>query len=336
MTPSLFANVVILLILIGFSAFFAGAETAFFTLSRSQLAQFKSSSKPLSKLLVSFLAKPKDILVTILVGNEFTNVAISIFVAGIFYELFHHLLSVEALTLLSVAVGTFVILVFGEIVPKSIGMLFAAALAPIIALLLKPLFTLLKPIRYIFVALANFVIRIFGGIKIEETPIDLEEELKELIELGAQSGEVGKEEKELIQKAFAFGKKVVSQIMTSESRVFSLSVDLPYEDLLAQIKATQYSRVPIRDAAKKEIVGILYVKDLFSFDQKWRKDNNLSIQEILRPPLFVDSKSTLENVLEALRQTRIHMAIVTNANKKPIGLVTMHDIVEELFGEVSE
>ena len=134
--------------LLGLSAFFSSAETIFFSLSRSQLAQLKESKSPLSKQLIVFLSKPRDILVTILFGNETVNIAISILIAALFYELFPDL-GIKWLTCLSVVVGTFLILVIGEIIPKSVGILAAPALAPITAFLLKPL-------RHILVSFADW------------------------------------------------------------------------------------------------------------------------------------------------------------------------------------
>lgn len=317
------------------SAFFAGAETVFFSLNRSQLAQFKKSKNPLAKQLLHFLSKPRDILVTILFGNELTNIAISILVASIFYQLLPSL-EIEQLTLLSVAVGTFLILVIGEIIPKNIGILYAPSLAPLTAFLLKPLYTLLKPIRIVLVKLANWFIQISGGAAAKPTPLILEEEFRYLLDLSAKSGEVDPEEKVLIDKALDFKNKVVSQIMTPAPKVFRLSIDTPYPELLAQIKATQFSRIPIYEKDPNQMIGLLYVKDLFRFDRRWRQNNDLNLREILRPLLFVAKHERLENLLQKIRETRMHLAVVIDKNQKPAGIVTLHDVLEELFGEVEE
>lgn len=327
--PSLFLLAVLLLV----SAFFAGAETVFFSLNRSQLAQIKQSKGPLSKHLIHFLSKPRDILVTILFGNELTNIAISIFVASLFYQIFP-LLPVEQLTLLSVSIGTLLILVIGEIIPKSIGILYAPSLAPLTAFLLRPLYALLKPLRFLLVKLADWFIKKSGGGPHQKTPLILEEEFRYLLELGAKSGEVDFEEKELIQKALDFKNKVVSQIMTPMRRVFRLSVDTPYPELLSQIKVTQFSRIPVYQTEPDLLLGLLYVKDLFRFDRRWRQNQNLTLREILRPTLFVAKEERLEDLLQKIKETRIHMAVVTDRQKNPVGIITLHDILQELFGGV--
>lgn len=335
MSASLFSYFILVAILLLLSAFFAGAETVFFSLSRSQLDHYRLSKNPLAKQLLVFLSKPKDILVTILFGNELTNIAISIVIASLFYQVLPGA-SLEQLTLISVGVGTLLILVFGEIVPKSIGIVYASALAPLTAFLLKPLHALLKPIRPLLVRLADwFIQKLSGGVR-QETPLILEEEFRELLELSAKSGEVEAEEKELIAKALDFKNKVVQAVMTPMREVFKLAVDLAYPELLEQIKVTQFSRIPIYEQDPNNIIGLLYVKDLFLFDRRWRNNQDLTIRTILRNPLFVAKEERLEDLLQKIRETRIHMAIVVNPPKKPIGIVTLHDVLEELFGEVEE
>ena len=331
-----FISLTILLgFLLGLSAFFSGAETTLFSLSRAQLAQFKKSTQPLAKQLIQFLARPRDILVTILFGNEIVNISISIIVAGIVYQIVgsgHW----EKSTIISIAVGTFLILICGEIIPKNISILFAPTLAPFMVIFLKPLYWLLKPLRSLLVGFSEWIISLYGGELRKESPLIVEEEFRYLVELGASTGQVAEEEKELIHKVFEFEGKIVAQIMTPMKLVFCLPVAMDYTDLLKQVKATQFSRVPISDADPEKIIGLLYVRDLFAFHRRWQNDNTLSIREILRHPLFVSDKKRLEEVLQEFRQTKIHMAVVVDNRGKPVGVVTMHDVLEELFGEVEE
>ncbi|MBI4223508.1 MAG: HlyC/CorC family transporter [Deltaproteobacteria bacterium] len=334
MSASLFSYFILLAVLLGLSAFFAGAETVFFSLNRSQLDQFRESKSPLAKPLLNFLSRPKDILVTILFGNELTNIAISITIASLFYQILPSA-PIEQLTLISVGVGTFLILVVGEIIPKSVGIVHAPALAPLTAFLLKPLHALLKPVRPLLVRLADWFIKKLGGTVPQQTSLILEEEFRDLLELSAKTGEVEAEEKEMIAKALDFRNKIVSQIMTPMRQVFKLAVDIPYPELLEQIKATRFSRILVYENDPKNIVGLLYVKDLFLFDRRWKQNNALTIQTILRKPLFVSKQEHLEDLLQKIRETRIHMAVVTDAQNKPVGIATLHDVLEELFGEVA-
>ena len=335
MISSFFSYSILLLFLLLLSAFFSGSETSFFSLSRSQLACFKKSGEPQAKMLLQFLSKPRDILVTLLFGNELTNIAISVFIAGFIYKIMGPE-NYETSAFVSVTVGTAIVLIFGEILPKNFAIIHASTLAPFLAYLLKPLYAILKPLRHILVAFSEWIIAKFGGELRRESPLIVEEEFRYLLELGASTGQVAEEEKEMIHKVFEFGEKIVSNIMIPMGLVFCLPVDMPYEELLKQIRETHFSRIPIYEGSSDKIIGLLYVKDLFSFDRRWKKDNNLSIRDILRPPLFVSHKKRLEDLLQEFRQTKIHMAISVNEKNRPLGVITIHDALQELFGEVEE
>ena len=326
---------VLIFVLLLMSAFFSASETTFFSLSRSQVAKFKKSSNPLAKQLIHFLANPRDTLVTILFGNEIVNISISILIAGLVYRAMGDA-SWEKSTLVAVTIATLLILICGEIVPKNIAIIFASTIAPFMALLLKPLYLLLKPLRVVLGGLAEWIITTFGGEPEKESPLIVEEEFRFLLELGTSTGQMAEEERELIHKFFEFEEKVVLQIMTPFDKTFCLAIDTPYEDLLKQVKETQFSRIPICEGPQQNIIGVLYVKDLFQFNQRHTLDTAISIREILRQPLFIFPHQKLEDILEKFREVKIHMGIVMGKKGKPAGIVTMHDVLEELFGKVEE
>ncbi|OGQ04501.1 MAG: hypothetical protein A2W61_07505 [Deltaproteobacteria bacterium RIFCSPLOWO2_01_44_7] len=334
-TSSFLFYVIILILLLFSSAFHSASETTLFSLSRAQLAQLKKSRQPLNKQLLHFLSKPRDVLVTILFGNEFTNVAISIIIADLVYKILSpYDLHQSTITIIAVAIGTTLVLIFGEILPKNIAIHYANSMAPFVALLLSPLYWLIKPFRILMVKFSEWIIAKFGGEPQKETPLIVEEEFRYLVELGATTGQLAEGEKDLIHKALEFSDKVVSQIMTPMNLVFALPAEMSYLELLKQIKATQFSRIPIFEKNSENIIGLLYVKDLFEFNRRWQQDHSLTIHEIVRPPLFVSQKKRLEELLQQLREAKIHMAVVVSDHKKPLGVVTMHDVLEELFGEV--
>ena len=209
-------------------------------------------------------------------------------------------------------------------------------MARFMALLLNPLYLLLKPLRVVLGGLAEWIITTFGGEPEKESPLIVEEEFRFLLELGTSTGQMAEEERELIHKFFEFEEKVVLQIMTPFDKTFCLAIDTPYEDLLKQVKETQFSRIPICEGPQQNIIGVLYVKDLFQFNQRHTLDTAISIREILRQPLFIFPHQKLEDILEKFREVKIHMGIVMGKKGKPAGIVTMHDVLEELFGKVEE
>lgn len=331
-TPIL-SYLLLLAILLGCSAFFSASETTLFSLNRSQIAKFKKRKTAGARQVLKFLSEPKSVLVTILFGNELVNISFSILIANLVY-LWIGAERVEQATLISVGIGTLLLLVFGEILPKNIAIRKAATFAPAVAMVLKPLHAFTKPFRLVMVRFANFVTRIFGANLEKEPPMIVDEEFRHLIELGAKTGQVDPEERELIHKAFEFEQKRADQIMTPISSAFCLDIDLPFETLLEEIKATQFSRIPMCEKSRDNMIGYLYVKDLLQFNIAHQKNLNLTLREILRKPLSLNRKSSLETVLQGFRDNKIHMAILVDEKQKPVGLITMHDVIEALFGEV--
>ena len=121
--------------------------------------------------------------------------------------------------------------------------------------------------------------------------------------------------------------------MTPADRLFALPFDLPYERLMEEVRSTQYSRVPIYEGDRSNVIGILHVRDLFSFDRRRAAGQQSDLRLVLRRPLFVDERTPLEELLREFQRTQLHMALVT-ASGSLVGIVTMDDVQEELFGEI--
>jgi len=197
-------------------------------------------------------------------------------------------------------------------------------------------YCLVYPLRVVLTAIADVMIRIFGGKPEFTEPMIMENEYRNLIDLGRKEGVIIEEERELIHNVFEFTNKVASDIMTREERVFSLPLDLPYDRLMEEIRSTQFSRVPFYDSDRSKIVGILHVRDLLSFHRRKIVANATSIRDILRPAIFVDPGTPLEKLLSEFQKVHVHMAFVRDSGGELIGLVTMDDVLEELFGEIEE
>jgi CBS domain containing-hemolysin-like protein len=123
--------------------------------------------------------------------------------------------------------------------------------------------------------------------------------------------------------------------MTQAGHIFTLPIDLPYEQMLSEIKATLFSRIPLYEGEHENIIGILHVRDLFSFHRKRLSGGEQSIRSIIRTPLFVEPRKRLEELLKDFQQSGVHMAIVKEEGRI-VGLVTMDDVLEELFGEIEK
>lgn len=325
--------IVLLIILFLCSAFFSGSETALFSLSRVELHKFRESRSRSAKNLVKALKKPRQTLVTILLGNEFANISISIAGAAMINRLLQS--SVESETLIAVATITPLVLVFGEIIPKNLSLRYAKQLSQMMIWPLKFFHDLITPIRVVLTWFADEMVRLFGGSAEAVDGMIMEQEYRRLIDLGRKEGVIVEKERELIHNVFEFSDKVVRHIMTNAERIFLLPIDLPYESLMDEIKSTQFSRVPFYDGDRSNIIGVLHVRDLLPFHRRRRGGEDVDMRDQLNPPLFVGPDTPLETLLREFQRTHVHMAIVRDGEAVR-GLVTMDDVLEELFGEIEE
>ncbi|MFH1831139.1 MAG: hemolysin family protein [Pseudomonadota bacterium] len=325
---------IIFILLMCCSAFFSSSETALFSLSQVQVHQFSEKGGRSGKKLLALLMKPRDTLVTILLGNELVNVSISIVGAAIISRTIR--LGVESQTFLAVAIITPIIMIFCEIVPKNIALRFASPLAKKFVYPIHIFYRLIKPIRIILTAIAGRMLRLFRGTTEEEGLMIMEEEYRRLVDMGRKGGAIEEEEREIIHKVFEFTDKRAGNIMTPVERIFALPIDMPYERLMEEIRSTQFSRVPFYEGSRSNFIGILHVRDLFSFNMRRAAGEDAQLRSLLREPLFVKQNAPLEDVLKEFQKGRMHMALVMDDAGKFMGLVTMDDVLEELFGEIEE
>lgn len=328
MFPLLF----ILIFLVCCSAFFSGSETAIFSLSHAKRHSITRRGTSSSNLLAKCIEKPRELLVTILLSNEFINVLISIVGASIIDKVLPF--SVEVKTIAAVVIITPIVLIFGEITPKNFALHYANVIAPIIIWPLSFIHRAVKPLRVLLTKIADRIVRYFGGDPSFLEPMIMEDEFRRLVDLGKREGVIIEEERELIHNVFEFGDKVAVDIMTPANKLFSLSIDLPYERIIEDIRSVQFSRVPFYQSDPENIIGILHVRDLFALHRKVLAGEKASLRDVLRPPIFIAGNTPLESLLREFQKTRMHMAIVKDDHNQLKGLVAMHDVLEELFGEM--
>lgn len=326
--------VIIFIVLMCFSAFFSSSETALFSLSRVQVHRFKEEGGRASEKLISLLRTPRHTLVTILFGNELANACISIVGAAMISRLLDLGPMIEEVV--AVAAITPIIMVFCEIVPKNIALHFADSLAPFMVVPISFFYALIAPLRRALTWFAKQLIRLFGGDLESSEPLFMENEFRRMVDIGHREGAIEEEERDIIHNVFEFTDKRVGDIMTPIERVLMLPVDMPYERLMDEIRCTQFSRVPIYEGDRINIIGVLHVRDLFSFDMKRKQGVKDDIRSILRPPVFVDVKAPLEDVLREFKLGKAHLTIVFESKRRVRGIVTMGDVLEELFGEMEE
>ncbi len=322
-------EILIFFVLLFSSAFFSASETALFSLQTTQLLYIEEHYNKSYKYVEKLLRNPRELLVTILLGTDAVNIAASSIITDIFLKI----LGTFSVAL-SIGVMTFILLIFCETTPKSLAMRSNIFISTRVA---KPIYyfgCLIYPVKYIFYFFVR-VMDVFLAKKKEEGPLNMgEEEFKELVRTGRGTGVVDREEEEMIHRAFRWEEVKVKDIMIPLQDVKTFSAHLTLEDVLKKIKSIYYSRIPVYEGTKENIIGILYQKDLFLL--KFVKDKKRkNLKEILHPALFIKPYLSTAEAFRLLNTKKVHLAAVKE-NEKCLGIVTMEDILEEMFGEFRE
>jgi putative hemolysin len=317
------------------SAFFSGTEVAMFSLRRVDRQQMARSKRRSDSLVLSMLARPRRLIATLLIGNESVNVSFSVVMAALVEQLFGGLSEVT-LALLATGMALPLVLLLGEITPKTIAFKSSATWSRTAVRPLVLFGLVVTPIRLVVTGVAWLVLRPLGGrSSLRQAARDLsEDEFKALVDAGSAEGAVDARERRLIHKVFEFGDKTVAEAMVPRHRVFALSYDLPLARLAREVASRGFSRVPIYHRSPDQIRGVLHAKDLLIQGSGGAAPHKLA--ELLNEPLFVPQTTPLERLFRLFKQRKIHMALVVNEYGKLAGLVTMEDLLEQLFGEIRD
>ena len=325
-------SIVVLLILLLFSALISGAEVAFFSLTPTDL-EIESTSKASRKIktVSLLLEKPKKLLATILVANNFLNIAIVLLFDSLgqvwFAGLNQVYFGVNIRFVVEVGVVTFLILLFGEILPKIYASRNSLSFATFMALPLKMLDVLFTPLSSPMQAITVSIQEKFGK---QKSNISVGQ-LSQALELTDQK-ETTTEEQKILQGIVTFGTTDTKQVMKNRMDIFALNQDLPYHEILPLIIENGYSRIPVFKDNVDTISGILYVKDLIPhIDAK-----TLDWNSLIRAPYFVPENKKLDDLLNEFKKMKMHLAIVVDEYGGTSGLISLEDIIEEIVGEISD
>lgn len=319
----------ILIILFATSAAFSGFETALFSLSPLQKHRLKEVGG-VGTLVSRVIEKPREILTTLLFGNELANVAISIIAGGIAYEVLTSV-SIRTAFMIATLVTTIVILIFGEILPKNIAIRTPALASQVLVVPYLLFAWVVFPFRYIFTKIADGIVLLFGGDPKKGRRLIVEEELRSLLEHGKQEGTLEALEGMLIQNALDFSALKLFKVMTQRENIVAVPADATLPDLLKTIREKKISRIPVYEGNLNQIVGILHAKELLRFRPDGPETKNFSLHDILKRHMDVSPDETLDHVFQKFQHYRVHMGIVKDRTQKVIGLITMDDLLRKFF-----
>lgn len=318
----------ILIILLILSALISGSEVAFFSISPNEIDGFKHSTKGAGHRIVHLLSQPKYLLATILIINNFVNVAIVTISTYVTWQLFSGANMATLITSLTVVI-TFLIVFFGEIVPKIYATQQHISFAKRTSGLLFVSSKIVRPIAWLLVNLTSVVER-----RLERKSYDTSsiEEVHQALEMTTQSG-ISEEEKDILKGIVNFGTISVTQIMRSRLDIVAVENNITYHELLDIINKEGFSRIPVFNEDIDKVEGMLYVKDLIPYIEE---EKDFKWQELIRPVYFVPESKMIDDLLKDFQEKRVHIAIVVDEYGGTSGLITMEDILEEIVGEISD
>lgn len=328
-------SIILLVILLACSALISGAEVAFFSLTPSDFDtnQEKAIAKKLA-IVEKLLSKPKKLLATILVSNNFLNIAIvllfeslsSIWFANWNYSLNLYYFEVSLVFVLKVVVVTFLILLFGEILPKIYANRNRISFAVFMAQPLNVLDTLLSPISLPMRSATLFLHDRYGK---QKSNISVDH-LSQALELSNKDTTF--EEQKILQGIVTFGNTDTKQVMKNRMDIFAICEDDSFKEILPQILEHGYSRIPVYKDSMDNITGILYVKDLLPYTDR----KILDWKTLKREVYFVPENKKLDDLLNEFKERKMHLAIVVDEYGGTSGLISLEDIIEEIVGEISD
>ena len=317
----------LLLLLLTLAGLVSASEAAFFSLSPDDRARCRDSTRSGDQRIAVLLDRPKRLLASLVIFNNLLNIAIVVIVTYLTWE-FSQASHGSGWVLSGVTLATtLAIVLFGEIVPKVYAsqnnLMVARRTAPLAQLGLA----VFKPLSVLLVNLSNQVDK-----RIQRRGYKLSvEELSQAVEL--TGADATTEEKEILKGIVNFSNLTARQVMRARLDISAVDDKLTFPELLAQINASGYSRVPVYHESLDQIEGVLYIKDLLPHIHE---EDSFQWQTLLRPAFFIPENKKVDGLLQDFQKRRVHMAIVVDEYGGTRGLVTLEDIIEEIFGDIND
>ncbi len=327
MNLELFVELFLFVCLMGLSAFFSSAETSLFSLNSLQLEQMRRMRSPRITLIEQLLSKPRQLIVTILIGNEFVNVSASVISAAIVIDLLG-----SDMKWVNILIMVPILLLVGEITPKTLAMRNNVAFASFQCRLIDLFARAIAPLRWTVRQIADFFITMIVGSERSRANIVTEDMVRSLAEEAVGEGVLDREEALYINRIFDFGDKKLRDVMTPRSRVSFLSAGSSLEAAARLYRSTGHTKVPVYGKDQDSIIGILYSRDLLSEPLGQRQTK--TVGDLVRKAFMVPESKLVADLFYTFRKRKISLAIVVDEYGGVTGLVTMEDLLECIFGEI--
>ncbi len=323
-----------IVVLLALSAFFSSSEIAMFNLPKHRLEGMMEEGTAGAELVKSLKDDPHRLLVTILVGNNLVNIAMSSIATALLGLYFESGLVPVVLSTFGV---TAIVLLFGESVPKSYAVEHTESWSVRTSKPLKLTEYLLFPLIVLFDYLTRQINRLIGSTGAIESPYVTRDEIQEMIESGEREGVLEEEEHEMLTRIFRFNNTIVKEVMTPRLDMTAVPKDAEIDEAIETCIQSGHARIPVYEGSLDNVQGVVHIRDLVrDLNYGEAEDDELELADLIQPTLHVPESKNVDELLSEMRENRMHMAIVIDEFGTTEGLVTMEDMIEEIIGEILE
>jgi len=318
-------QLIILIVLVFLSAFFSSAETAFSTVNRVRMRTLEEEGNKKAARVNKILDNYGKMISTILIGNNIVNIAASALATTL-------ALRINLMVGIATGILTIVVLLFGEIIPKTWAKLYNEPIALTYSSIILLLMKLLTPVIIIVDLLANVIMKLLHIDPNKKAGAMTESELKTYVDVSHEDGVIETEEREIIYNVFDFSDAVAKDIMIPRINMVTIDINATYEEALSIFRETMYTRLPVYQDDKDNIIGLINIKDFIHTSS----ENDFSIRSILRDAYYTyEFKKSADLMLE-MREKTTTVAFVLNEYGATVGMITLEDLLEEIVGEIRD
>lgn len=320
-------QLVVIFVLIGLSAFFSSAETALTTVNRVRMKAMADEGSSSAATVLKILDHYSKMLSTILIGNNIVNLSASSITTVLATKAFG-----------SYAVGiatgilTLLILLFGEIIPKNTAMIYSDKISLVYAKIILSLMKLFTPIVFIVDMLSAGISKLLHIDMNKKGSLMTENELKTYVDVSHEEGVIESEEREMIYNVFDFSDAVAKDIMIPRIDMVSVSLDMNYHEVLAVFKEYMYTRLPVYENDKDNVIGLINIKDFILLSDR----EHFQIKDIMREAYYTYEYKKTADLMMEMREITANVAFVLNEYGATVGMITLEDLLEEIVGEIRD
>ena len=331
MDPGESMQLIAIVIMVLLSAFFSSAETALTTVNRHRLRSLAEDGNRTAARVLKLLENPSKMLSTILIGNNIVNISASALATTFTTSVFGN-------KFIGVATGvlTLIVLLFGEITPKTLATMYSEQIAMVYIHIIAPLTVILTPVIWLVDGLSHVIFFVLRVDRDNAKDQMTEGELRTIFDVSEEDGVIEKEEKSMINNVVDFGDSNAKDVMVPRADMAFISVDSTLDEVVEAFREENYSRLPVYADSKDEVIGIVYMKDLFFFQNESGKNAGFSVRNIMREPFFVYEYQKTSSIMTEMRNRFVSMAIVLDEYATAVGLITIEDLIEEIVGEIRD